>query len=44
MKNKNDGKHLTIEQRKEIEACLDYGITFKGIGRRIGKNPTTVSY
>ncbi len=46
MKNKNDGKnkHLTIEQRKEIEACLDHGVTFKSIGRRIGKDPTTVSY
>lgn len=37
-------KHLTIEQRKEIEACLDHGGTFKAIARRIGKNPTTVSY
>lgn len=46
MKTKDSGKnkHLTIEQRKEIEACLDHGITFKAIGRRIGKDPTTVSY
>lgn len=46
MKIKNPGKnkHLTIEQRKEIEACLDHGVTFKAIARRIGKDPTTVSY
>lgn len=37
-------KHLTIEQRKEIEACLDHGMTFKAIGRRVGKDPTTISY
>ena len=46
MKKKETGKnkHLTIEQRKEIEACLDHGMSFKAIGRRIGKDPTTVSY
>ena len=46
MKSKNNGtnKHLTIEQRKEIEACLDHGVTFKAIAKRIEKDPTTVSY
>ena len=46
MKNKNAGKnkHLTMEQRKEIEECLNHGMTFKAIARRIGKDPTTVSY
>ncbi len=37
-------RHLPIEQRKEIEACLDHGVTFKVIAMRIGKNLTTVSY
>ena len=46
MKKKETGKnkHLTIEQRKEIEGCLDHGVSFKAIGARIGKDPTTVSY
>ena len=46
MKNQSTGKnkHLTREQRKEIEACLDHGMSFKEIARRIGKDPTTVSY
>ena len=46
MKKKETGKnkHLTIEQRKEIEGCLDHGVSFKAIGGRIGKDPTTVSY
>ena len=46
MKKNETGKnkHLTIEQRREIEGCLDHGMTFKAIGRRIGKDPTTVSY
>ena len=46
MKKNETGKnkHLTMEQRKEIEGCLDHGMTFKAIGRRIGKDPTTVSY
>ena len=43
-KDSGKNKHLTIEQRKEIEACLDHGVTFKAIARRIGKDPTTVSY
>ena len=41
-KDSGKNKHLTIEQRKEIEACLDHGVTFKAIARRIGKDPTTV--
>ena len=31
-------KHLTIEERKEIEKCLDHGMSFMAIGRRIGKD------
>jgi len=37
------GKHLTLEGRQEIMECLDRGMTFKDIARRIGKSPTTVS-
>ncbi len=46
MKKKETGKnkHLNLEQRKEIEGCLDHGLSFKAIGGRIGKDPTTVSY
>ena len=36
-------KHLTIEDRNEIQQCLDHGMTFKSIAARIGKDQTTVS-
>ena len=36
-------KHLTIDERIEIQGCLDKGVSFKAISRRIGKDPTTVS-
>jgi IS30 family transposase len=36
-------KHLTLEERQEIMECLDKGMTFKAIARRIQKDPTTVS-
>ena len=36
-------KHLTQEERNEIQQCLDHGMTFKAIGARIGKDQTTVS-
>ena len=36
-------KHLTLDNREEIMECLDKGMTFKAIARRIGKDPTTVS-
>ena len=36
-------KHLTIEDRQEIQDCLHHGMTFKAIACRIGKDPTTVS-
>lgn len=37
------GKHLNSDDRKEIQDCLDHGMTFKSIGRRIGKDQTTIS-
>ena len=36
-------KHLTEEERLEIQQCLDHGMTFKAIGKRIGKDQTTIS-
>jgi len=41
MSNKN--KHMTLQDRIEIQECLSKGMTFKAIGKRIGKDPTTVS-
>jgi len=36
-------KHMTMEDRQEIQECLDKNIPFKTIARKIGKSPTTVS-
>jgi IS30 family transposase len=36
-------KHLTTEDRQEIMECLEKGLTFKDIARRIRKDPTTIS-
>ena len=36
-------KHLTADDRREIMECLDKGMTFKAIGTRVGKDPTTIS-
>ncbi len=36
-------KHLTLEDRMEIQGSLDHGLTFKAIGHRIGKDQTTIS-
>ena len=41
--NTTKNKHLTLEDPIEIEECLRHGMTFKAIGRRIGKDPSTVS-
>jgi IS30 family transposase len=46
MKTKNDDKknlHLSLADRIEIQECLSHGMTFKAIGKRIGKDQTTVS-
>lgn len=42
LKAKKD-KHLTLEDRLEIQDCLYHGMTFKAIAQRIGKDQTTVS-
>jgi len=36
-------KHMTLEDRIEIQSCLDRGMTFKSIAVRISKDQTTVS-
>ncbi|HJJ95413.1 MAG TPA: helix-turn-helix domain-containing protein, partial [Methanocorpusculum sp.] len=34
---------MTLDDRIEIQECLNKGMTFKDIAKRIGKNQTTVS-
>lgn len=41
--NSDVGKHLTSDNRQEIMECLDKGMPFKAIARRVGKAPTTIS-
>ena len=41
MEKKN--KHMILDERIEIQECLDKGMTFKAICERIGKDQTTVS-
>lgn len=35
--------HMTLQDRIEIQECLSKGMSFKTIGKRIDKDPTTVS-
>jgi IS30 family transposase len=41
--NSKKNKHLTFEDRLEIQGGLNHGMTFKAIAKRIGKDQTTVS-
>ncbi|MDR1619636.1 MAG: IS30 family transposase [Clostridiales bacterium] len=41
--NTTKHKHMTLEDRNEIQDCLDHGMTFKAIAKRIGKDQTTIS-
>lgn len=41
--NSAKNKHLTLDDRIEIQECLDKDMSFKAIARRISKDPTTVS-
>ena len=41
--NSKHNKHLTLDDRIEIQECLSKGMSFKAIGCRISKDPTTVS-
>jgi len=43
MKNEKKNKHLSLDDRIEIQECLDKGMTFKAIARRVGKDQTTIS-
>jgi IS30 family transposase len=36
-------KHLTIEEREYIEQALNQNITFKEMGKYLGKDPTTIA-
>jgi len=36
-------KHMNLDDRIEIQECLNKGIPFKYIAKRIGKDPTTIS-
>lgn len=39
----NKYKHLTKDDRDEIQECLNHGMTFKAIAQRISKDQTTIS-
>jgi IS30 family transposase len=41
--NSTKNKHMTFDDRSEIQSCLDHGMTFKAIATRIGKDQTTIS-
>jgi transposase, IS30 family len=41
--NSTKFKHLTLDDRTEIQMCLDRGVTFKAIAARVGKDQTTIS-
>ncbi len=41
--NSTKFKHLTLDDRIEIQMCLDRGVTFKAIAARVGKDQTTIS-
>ena len=43
MNNETKNKHMTLDDRIEIQECLSKGMTFKAIASRIGKSPTTIS-
>lgn len=41
--NEKKNKHMTLDDRIEIQECLSKGMTFKVIGEKTGKNQTTTS-
>ncbi len=41
--NEKKNKHMTLDDRIEIQECLSKEMTFKAIGNRIGKSQTTIS-
>lgn len=42
MDNEKKNKHMTLDDRLEIQECLYKGMTFNDIGKRIGKDQTTI--
>ena len=36
-------KPLTLQDRQDIQDCLNHGMTIKAIGRKLGKDQTTIS-
>lgn len=42
-KTTTKNKHMTLDERLEIQGCLNHGMTFKAIAARIGKDQTTIS-
>ena len=42
MNNEKKNKHLTYDDRLEIQKCLCKGMTFKAIWERVEKDQTTV--
>lgn len=42
-KTKKKNKHMTLDDRIEIQECLNKEMTFKDIAGRIGKDQTSVS-
>jgi len=43
MSDLRKNKHMSLDDRIEIQECLSKGMTFKSIARRIRKDPTTIS-
>lgn len=43
MNQEKKNKHMTLDDRIEIQECLNKRMTFKAIAKRIAKDPTTVS-
>ena len=41
--NLKKNKHMDLDDRIEIQQCLNKGMTFKGIAQIVGKDPTTIS-
>ena len=43
MNQEKKHKHMTLDDRIEIQECLNKGMTFRAIAQQIGKDQTTVS-
>ena len=43
MNQEKKHKHMTLDDRIEIQECLNKGMTLRAIAQQIGKDQTTVS-